>query len=104
MNTYTISDEVAQNLDVFSWAKESYKISQDFVYTGIKENEALPDEYVSKCKEIAEKQIVIGGHRLANLLKSLDFSTFKNEDEEDDEKSPSVMDLLKTTIAKMFLN
>lgn len=76
-------------MDVVSWAQESFKISEDFVYEGIKENEALPEEYVAKCKTIAEKQIVIGGHRLANFLKTLDFSAFKN-DEEDNNK-PTIM-------------
>ena len=54
-NDYPIADDDAQNLDVVSWADESFKISETFVYKGIKENEALPDEYVQKCKETAER-------------------------------------------------
>jgi len=87
-------------LDVVSWANESFEISNDFVYKGIKEHEALPDEYVSKARKLAEQQIVIGGHRLANFLKSLDFSTFKNE-EEDDNK-PTIMQLLNASLAVMM--
>jgi hypothetical protein len=89
-------------LDVVSWAEESFKISQDFVYKGIKENEALSDEYVSKCKEIAEKRIVTGGHRLANFLKTLDFTAFKNDEE--DENKPTIMELLNASIALMMRN
>ena len=90
VSEYPVSDDVAQNMDVVSWADESFKISEDFVYAGIKEGEALPDEYVSKCRTTAERQITIGGHRLANFLKSLDFSAFKSEEQNDDKKK-SVM-------------
>jgi hypothetical protein len=87
-------------MDVVSWADESFKISQDFVYAGIKENEALPDEYVSKCRSTAERQIAVGGHRLANFLKSLDFSAFNNEEE--DENKPTIMELLNASLALMM--
>lgn len=99
-NDYPVSDDVAQNLDVVSWANESFEISHDFVYADIKENEALPDEYVSKCRKLAEQQITIGGHRLANFLKSLDFSAFKNE--EKDDNKPTIMELLKDSLAVMM--
>ena len=33
--------------DWYEWAKEGYKITTEFVYEGIKENEALPDWYVT---------------------------------------------------------
>jgi hypothetical protein len=42
----------------------------------LNENQLVPKEYEDKCKIIAEKQIVIAGHRLANLLKTFKFSFF----------------------------
>lgn len=43
----------------------------NFLYKEIEENKELPDAYIEKAKLIAERQLVIGGLRLANLLKSL---------------------------------
>lgn len=34
------------NLDPHVWAAESYKITEEFIYLGINEGEALPAEYV----------------------------------------------------------
>jgi len=58
------------NLDPNVWAKESFDISASFVYAGITEQDPLPDAYVAQAKEIAEKQIVTAGYRLANLMMS----------------------------------
>jgi len=40
------------------------------VYKGITEENPLPDAYVNQAKEIAERQLVTAGYRLANLLMS----------------------------------
>ena len=53
------------------WAKQSFEISESFVYANIKEGDDLPEDYLTKAQEIAERQIVLGGTRLANLLMSL---------------------------------
>ena len=37
----------------------------------MKENENVSDDYVTDRNAIAERQIVLGGYRLASLLKSL---------------------------------
>ena len=37
-DTYTVSDSVAKDLDVMNWAADDFKITHDFLYTGIKEN------------------------------------------------------------------
>ena len=54
-----------------NWALDDFKITVGFLYYNIKENEMLPDAYIQEGVKIAEKQIVTGGLRLANLLKSL---------------------------------
>ena len=60
-----------KNLDPFQWQKETFEIASTFAYINIKEGEALPEEYITKGVQLAEKQIVTAGYRLANLLKSL---------------------------------
>ena len=59
-------------MDPGNWAEQSFHISETFVYDGIKEDEPIPDDYIAAGKKLAEKQLVIGGNRLANLLMSLD--------------------------------
>ena len=51
----------------------SYKFSQTnfLLFLGVTPNQTLSDEYIKKGKEITEKQIVIGGSRLAAMLKTL---------------------------------
>lgn len=46
MTENPIKDEDAKNLSPHVWANDSYQIGKSFVYRGIKENEALPVEYV----------------------------------------------------------
>ena len=71
MKKYPVSDSIANDLDPNHWAADSYKITTEFVYTGVKENEPVPQSYVTKGRQYAETQIVHGGYRLANLLISL---------------------------------
>jgi len=77
MNKYTIDKSVYLNLDPYSWTQESYELASTVVYNGIKENQALPDSYVEESNAIAEKQVVIGGYRLAYLLKSFNLGVKK---------------------------
>ena len=67
---HPIGDE-GKDLNVLDWANQSFQIAEDFVYAHIKEGDALPDDYLDQAKTYAEKQIVLGGTRLANLLMSL---------------------------------
>ena len=80
-DTYDIEDAVAKDLDVFQWAADDFKIAKEFLYKGIKQNEELPQNYIDGAKQIAEKQVLIGGLRLANLLKSLNLSAKSVEEE-----------------------
>ena len=81
---YDISEEEATCLDFKKWAKEAFELSKTVVYPGITENVAPSEEYVTKAKAIAEKQVVLGGYRLANLLQSLNLQAPQPE-------SPSVL-------------
>jgi len=79
MDTYPIEESVATNLDVNQWAQDSFEISSSFLYEGVTPNQTLTDEYIQKGKELAEKQVVIGGNRLATLLKSLNLEQWQEE-------------------------
>jgi hypothetical protein len=61
------------DLDPFKWANESYEISENFVYKGVKDSEAVPSGYTDEAVSLAEERIVTAGHRLANLMKKLNF-------------------------------
>lgn len=58
-------------MNATAWAEESFEISESKVYSGVKENQSVSDDYVKDRNAIAERQIVLGGYRLASLLKSL---------------------------------
>jgi len=54
------------SLDPHVWAMDSFQISTHFLYDGITQNAALPQTYVDQAVQIAERQIVLGGYRLAH--------------------------------------
>ena len=54
-DTYTIDASVSENLNVFQWAADDYKIVSEFLYEGINQNETLPDSYREQGRTIAEK-------------------------------------------------
>jgi len=66
------------------WANESFQISKDFIYKNIKEDTPIPDSYINQGREIAEKQLLRAGARLAAVLMDLDLSLWISR------KSPSV--------------
>lgn len=66
----TITPEQVAIQDPKEWAHESFMLSQSTVYPGVIENQELSDEYIAKAKAVAERQVVLGGQRLAYTLKS----------------------------------
>jgi hypothetical protein len=42
------------NLNPDQWAKESFKISEDFVYKGVNDGTALTSAYIAQAKDLAE--------------------------------------------------
>lgn len=53
------------------WANESFAIAKKYAYAGVHDGTPLTADYIANAKTEAEEQIVIAGHRLANLIKSL---------------------------------
>lgn len=74
----SVSTTQASDLDPMSWAQESFEITSKTVYTNIKEGDAPSTDYIAANTKLAQRQIVVGGMRLANLLKSIDFSDFES--------------------------
>lgn len=77
---------MAENLNVMDWAAEALELSKEYVYDGIKETELPSDDYIQRGAEVAQKQIVLGGSRLANMLMKYDFSGFNTDKYADIEK------------------
>lgn len=53
------------------WAMESSAIAREFVYRGIKENQAPSSKYQRQALKIAERRIAWAGYRLARLLNEI---------------------------------
>lgn len=60
------------------WAMESWELSKTNVYSGISEQKPLPESYIDKNQDAIEEKIVLGGLRLANVIKTLFGSNSKN--------------------------
>lgn len=76
MKKYPVSDADATNIDITAWTEDSLKIAEDFLYKRISEDQTVPAEYVKEATDIIGRQIVLGGHRLANFIKSLKLDKF----------------------------
>jgi hypothetical protein len=67
---YPLSSISEVNATYTTWDDESLEIAESFVYTGITENTLPSDAYLKAGIDIAERQIVKGGYRLALLLET----------------------------------
>jgi hypothetical protein len=67
---YSFASSEWQNINVDMWTQESFKLASD-VYTGVTPDQALSSSYVSKNTVTIEKQVVVGGLRLAYLIQHI---------------------------------
>ncbi len=51
-----------------TWAAESFKLAEDFVYTAPQAPAPIPDAYLQKGKAMVLRQLAIAGYRLASLM------------------------------------
>ena len=74
--TYSDSELVnqAEDLDANNWAAEGLELAKKYVYADINENELPSDEYIKRGATVAQRQIVLAGTRLANMLVKYDYS------------------------------
>jgi len=60
-----------QNMDIAQWVKDSFELSKNNVYPDVTPGKALSAAYVEKNKQALEKQIVLGGLRLAFVIQNI---------------------------------
>ncbi|CAG9316770.1 unnamed protein product [Blepharisma stoltei] len=53
------------------WSLQSFRSAVDYVYSDIEQGKSPTTAYVLRGKPIAQRQLALGGYRLADLLKSL---------------------------------
>eukprot|EP00347_Sterkiella_histriomuscorum_P010921 403374421 len=68
---FTFPNNEYNSVDVNLWVNESFEVAQNAVYANIKENQAASDSYVQQNQKVIEKQIIIGGLRLATVIKQV---------------------------------
>ena len=56
-------------LAIQTWVEESIALSETVVYPGVKDGQSLSDEYLRSGREVINRQVVIGGLRLASIIK-----------------------------------
>eukprot|EP00350_Pseudokeronopsis_sp_OXSARD2_P002639 CAMPEP_0170540724 /NCGR_PEP_ID=MMETSP0211-20121228/672_1 /TAXON_ID=311385 /ORGANISM="Pseudokeronopsis sp., Strain OXSARD2" /LENGTH=245 /DNA_ID=CAMNT_0010843235 /DNA_START=251 /DNA_END=988 /DNA_ORIENTATION=+ len=71
ISKFIITDEEIEMQDFATIAQESYEIAVDTVYENIYMDEPVPQEYIDKNLPIAERQVILGGRRLAYMLKKI---------------------------------
>lgn len=73
MSKYTRAD-LSADLSVTDWnqwAQGSFKLAEEYVYKGITPGTTPSDSYIQRGIEVANKQIVLGGYRLADLIRKI---------------------------------
>lgn len=60
-----------QNLDVAKWTNESFEVSKAAVYPTVEPNQPLSQAYIAKAQDAIQKQIALGGLRLAYVIQHI---------------------------------
>ena len=70
---YSVSDKEWQNLNVMDWAQESHSIATegDGAYSGVTENDPVPQEYLNRYIPKMKTHILRGGLRLYHVIKTI---------------------------------
>ena len=68
-----------QNLDVAKWTTESFEVSKSAVYPTVQPNTPLSDAYMTKARDAIQKQIALGGLRLAYVIQHIFGTASANE-------------------------
>ena len=80
-----VLDEL-KNKDIQNWIEESHDISQKFVYPEITYLSYPSYDYIKKGYEIIRRRIVLGGYRLAEIVKSINSSYKKAKEVHEEDK------------------
>ena len=68
---YPADEDDSNEVDYTKWATESYNKGKDFAYNGFQYNTPLTDEYKQKAYEITRYQLMLGGRRLAKVMRHI---------------------------------
>ena len=60
-----------QNIDVAKWTIESFEVSKEAVYPTVQPNTPLSEAYMNKARDAIQKQIALGGLRLAYVIQHI---------------------------------
>lgn len=61
------------------WAQDAFQIGADNAWKSIEAGQAVSTSYIAKVKPLTERQIVLGGYRLAYLITQLFGSSAEEE-------------------------
>lgn len=67
-----------QNMNLASWVNDSFELAKSGVYPGVVAGQPLSEEYLKKNKEALERQIVLGGLRLAYVMETIFVENIEN--------------------------
>ena len=60
-----------ENIDVPKWTLESFEVSKEAVYPTVEPNTPLSQAYMAKAQDAIQKQIALGGLRLAYVIQQI---------------------------------
>jgi hypothetical protein len=58
-------------MDISSWVNDSFELAKSGVYPGVVAGQPLTEEYLERNKNALERQIVLGGLRLAYVIENI---------------------------------
>ncbi len=64
---YTMTDATVANRDIDAWAAQGFEKAKT-MYTGVTENEVIPQAYLDESVPKVEDDITLGGYRSAWLM------------------------------------
>lgn len=64
-------EKLAENIDPWVWAMESYRLAQNTTYPPMFKSNKISQAYSDDTFETAKKRITLAGYRIANLVVSI---------------------------------
>lgn len=68
IHPYESLEKEAKDLHYPNWEADSFQLSENFVYNGIEYGDYPSEAYMKRGGDVCEKQLALGGYRLANLM------------------------------------
>lgn len=58
-------------MDIQEWVNDAFELAKNNVYDGVTAGKALPAAYIEKNQQALERNIVLGGLRLAFVMQNI---------------------------------